>query len=140
MVTWYEELTHLKKPWCRERLKAGGEGENRGWDCWMSSPTQWTWVCASSRSSWWAGKPDVLQSVGSQRVGNDWVTELKDKPDSTVEKRNSGLGFYVFVKPWLNYLIKFLASFHFTEDEDFWIRYTTCGRFILLYRKTNTIL
>ena len=43
--TWCEELTHLKRPWCQERLKAGGEGDNRGWDGWMASPTQWTCCC-----------------------------------------------------------------------------------------------
>ena len=44
LTTWCEELTHLKRPWCWERLKAGGEGDDRGWDGWMASPTQWTWV------------------------------------------------------------------------------------------------
>ena len=58
------------------RLKAGGEGDDRGWDGWMASPTQWTWVWASFRSWWWTGKPGVLQSMGSQRVGYDWATEL----------------------------------------------------------------
>ena len=53
-----------------------GEGENRGWDGWMAWPTQWTWVWASSRSWWWTGKSDVLQSMRSQRVGCNWVTEL----------------------------------------------------------------
>ena len=72
----YFGLTHLKRLWCWERLKAGGEGDNGGWDGWMASPTQWTWVWASSGSWWWTGKPGVLQSVGSQRVGHDWVTEL----------------------------------------------------------------
>ena len=48
MATWCEELTHLKRPWCWERLKAGGEGDNRGWDDWMVSPTQWTWVWVNS--------------------------------------------------------------------------------------------
>ena len=52
------------------------EGRRRGWDGWMASLTQWTWVWASSRSRWWTGKPGVLQSMGSQRVGHDWVTEL----------------------------------------------------------------
>ena len=47
-----------------------------GWDGWMASPTQWTWVWASSRSWWWTGKPGVLQSMGLQRVRHDWVTEL----------------------------------------------------------------
>ena len=59
-----------------ERLKAGGEGDNRGWDGWMASLTQLTWVWASSRSWWWTGKPGVLQSMGLQRVGHDWATEL----------------------------------------------------------------
>ena len=63
---------------CWERLKAGGEGNNRGWDGWMVSLTRWTWVWASSRNWWWTGKPGVLQSMGSQRVWHDWGTELTD--------------------------------------------------------------
>ena len=74
--TWCEELTHWKRPWCWERLKAGGEGDDRGWDSWIASLTRWTGVWASSRSWWWTGKPGVLQSMGSQRVRHDWVTEL----------------------------------------------------------------
>ena len=66
----------LKRPWCWEWLKVGGEGGNRGWDGWMASLTQWTWVWASSGSWWWTRKPGVLQSTGSQRVGHDWATEL----------------------------------------------------------------
>ena len=58
------ELSHLKRPWCWERLKAGGKGDGRG-DGWMASSTQWTWIWVSSRS---AGKPGVLQSMGLQRV------------------------------------------------------------------------
>ena len=65
-----------KKPWCWERLKAGGEGDDRRWDYWRASLTQWTWVWVSSRSWWWTGKPGVLQSMGSQMVGHDWMTEL----------------------------------------------------------------
>ena len=56
-----------------DRLKARGEGDDRGWDGWMASPTQWTWVWASSRSWWWTGKPGVLQSMRSQRVKHNWV-------------------------------------------------------------------
>ena len=52
LATWCEELTHLKRPWCWERLRAGGECANRGWDGWMASPTQWTWVWVDS-GSWW---------------------------------------------------------------------------------------
>ena len=76
LSTWCEELTHWKRPWCWERLRAGGEGDDRVSDGWMASPTQWTWVWISSGSWWWTGKPGVLQSMGSQRVGHDWVTEL----------------------------------------------------------------
>ena len=66
------KLTHWKRPWCWERLKAG-EGADRGWDGWMTSPTQWTWVWAVSGSWWWTGRPGVLQSMGSKRVWHDWV-------------------------------------------------------------------
>ena len=76
LADWCEELTHWKRPWCWERLRAGGEGDNRGWDGWMASPTQWTWVWVNSGSWWWTGRPGVLQFMGSQRVGHDWVTEL----------------------------------------------------------------
>ena len=76
LATWCEELTHLKRPWCWERLKVGGEGDNRGWDDWMASPTQWTWVWVNSGSWWWTGRPGVLQSMELQRVGHDWATEL----------------------------------------------------------------
>ena len=71
-----EDLTHWKRPWCWERLKVGGEGNNRGWDGWISSPTQWTWNWVSSGSWWWAGKPGMLQSMGLQRVGHDWEAGL----------------------------------------------------------------
>ena len=53
LATWCEELTHWKRPWCWERLKAGEEGDDRGWNSWMASLTRWTWVWASSGSWWW---------------------------------------------------------------------------------------
>ena len=70
-------MTHWQRPWCWERLRARGEGGDRGWDGWMASLTQWTWVWAWSRSWWWTGKPGVLQTMGSQRVGHDWATEQR---------------------------------------------------------------
>ena len=79
LVTWCKELTYLKRPWSWERLKAGREGDNRGWDGWMASLTQWTWVWVNSTSWWWTGRPGVLQSMGSQRVGHDWETQLRDR-------------------------------------------------------------
>ena len=66
-------------------LGAGGEGDDRGWDGWMASPTQWTWVWVNSRSWWWTGRPGVLRFMGSQRVGHDWTTEL-----NWTEETNSG--------------------------------------------------
>ena len=57
------------KDWGRRR------GDNRGWDGWMTSPTQWTWVWANSGRWWRTGKPGVLQSIGSQRIRHNWVTE-----------------------------------------------------------------
>ena len=66
----------MKRPWCWKRLRVGGEGDNRGWDGWMASPTQWTWVWVDSRSWWWTGRPGTLQFMGSQRVGHNWATEL----------------------------------------------------------------
>ena len=82
LTTWYEELTHLKelthvkRPWCWERLKVGGEGDDRGWGGWIALPTQWTWIWVSSRRWWWTGRPGMLQSTELQRVGHDWATEL----------------------------------------------------------------
>ena len=76
LATWCKELTHLKRPWCWERLKAGGEGDQRGWDGWMASPTWWTGVWVSSGSWWWTGKLGMRQPMGWQRIRHNWVTEL----------------------------------------------------------------
>ena len=76
LATSCEELTCWKRPWCWEGLGAGGEGDDRGWDGWMASPTQWAWVWINSRSLWWTGRPGVLRFMGLQRVGHDWGTEL----------------------------------------------------------------
>ena len=75
-----DEPTHLKRPWCWERLRAGGEGDNRGWDGWMASLTQWTWVWVNSGRWWWTGRPGVLGSWGCKESDMterlNW-TELK---------------------------------------------------------------
>ena len=70
------ELTHWKRPWCWERLGAGGEGDDRGWDSWMASLTWWAWVWVNCGSWWWTGRPGVLRFMGSQRVRHDWATDL----------------------------------------------------------------
>ena len=79
LAIWCEELTHLKRPWCWERLKAGGEGDDRGPDGWLASPTQWTWVWVNFCSWQLTRRPGVLQTMGLQRVGCDWATELNWK-------------------------------------------------------------
>ena len=71
-----KELTHWKRLWCWEWLRAGGEGDDRGWDGWMASPTRWMWVRVNSGSWWWTGRSGMLQFMGSQRVRQDWATEL----------------------------------------------------------------
>ena len=79
------KLTHLKTPWCWERWKVGEEGDDRGWDGWMASLTQWTWVWVNSGSWWWTGRPGVLQSMGSQswRWLSDWNELIPTKHTHT---------------------------------------------------------
>ena len=76
LATSCEELTHWKRLWCWEGLGTGGEGDDRGWDGWMASLTQWMWVSVNSGSWWWPGRPGMLWFMGSQRVGQDWATEM----------------------------------------------------------------
>ena len=78
LAIWYEELTQ-KRPWSWERLKAGGEGDDRGQDGRMASLTQWTRVWASSRRWWRTEKPGVLQSMGLLRVRHNWATKQQQK-------------------------------------------------------------
>ena len=80
LVTWFKELTHWKRPWCWERLKAGEEGDDKGWDSWMASLTRCTWVWIYSGSCWWTGNPGMLQSWGGKELDtteqlNNWTEE-----------------------------------------------------------------
>ena len=75
LATSSEELTHWKRPWCWEGL-GGEEGDDRGWDGWTASLTQWTWLWVNSGSWWWTGRPGVLRFMGSKRVGHHWAIEL----------------------------------------------------------------
>ena len=113
LATWCKEPTHWKRPWCRERLKAGEEGGDRGRDDWMASLTQWIWIWARSRRWWRAGKPGVLQSMGSQQVGHGLATELqqqqrgrKDDVFSLVAEDDVQA---VFFSLWIDF------PFHFSE-------------------------
>ena len=98
LATLFEELTHLKRPWCWERLRAGGEGDNRGWDGWVASLTQWTWVWVDSGSWWWTGRPGELRFMGSQRVRHNWATELNWKKEP--RKRKSSILHWQRLLSW----------------------------------------
>ena len=100
LATWCEELTHLKRPWCWERLKVKGEGGGRGWHGWILSLTHWTWI--SARSGRWqrTGRPGVVQSMGLQRVGHDLVTEQQ----SLVYKNNK--------QNWISRMLIAIFKFH----------------------------
>ena len=77
-TTWFKESTHWRRPWYWQKLKAG-EGGDKGWDGWMASLIQWTWVCGNTRRWGRIGKPGMLQSMASQRVGHDRTTEQKQQ-------------------------------------------------------------
>ena len=79
-----------KKPWCWERLKVGGEGDDRGWDGWMASTTQWTWIRASSGSWWWTVKPGDAAVSAVTRVWHDWRTDLLEKKPWCWERLKAG--------------------------------------------------
>ena len=114
LATWCEELTHWKRPWCWERLRAGEKEDDRGWGGWMASPPRWTWVWVNSRSWWGTGKPGMLQSMGSQRVRHDWATELNwtegcgaynkmGRPQSQVKLDSEADTEQIYVWLWTNY-------------------------------------
>ena len=91
--------TNWKRPWCWERLKVGGEGDDRGWDGWMASPTQWTWVWASSGRWWGTARPGVLLSTELQRAGCEWATEHQEL--LAVVLRLQVVGLRSFLLLWL---------------------------------------
>ena len=84
----------LKKTLLLGKMKVGGEGDDRGWNDWMASLSQWTWVWVNSGSWWWIGRPGVLQFTGSQRVGHDWATEL----NCTAGRYDKEQNLYFFCK------------------------------------------
>ena len=95
----------IGKDWCWEGLGAGGEGDDRGWDGWMASPTRWTWVWVNSGSWWWTGRPGVLWFMGSQSRTqlSDW-TELNSlnvcKRDATNTNHNFCPNFCSTLQLW----------------------------------------
>ena len=107
---------HRKRPWCRARLKAGVKGDNRGWNCWMASFTRWAWVWAGSQSRCY--RPCMLQYMGSQRVGHNWVTELTDLlawPKVWVSWKSIWSPNELFGQPNINVRILILELIFFTN-------------------------
>ena len=102
LATSCEELTHWKRLWYWEGLRAGGEGDDRGWDGWMASPTRWTWVWVSSGSWWWTGRPGTLRFTGSQRVGHNWGTERNWTEGLKHLSNYPKITYFSTVKPELN--------------------------------------
>ena len=78
LATWCKELTHLKRPWCWARLKARGEGDDRGWDGWMASPTQWTWTWANSGRCWGTGNLSYCSPWGQEELDTTWWLNNND--------------------------------------------------------------
>ena len=111
LATWCRRLTHWKIPLMLGKI-AGGEGNDRGGDGWMASPTQWTWVWANSRRWWRTGKPGMLQSMGSQRVGHDWVTEQQQ------------ITQWIFVE-WMNCRNRFISKLNFLFSSSFTLKLFT---------------
>ena len=139
LATWCKELTHWKRPWCWERLKAGGQGDNIGWKGWMASLIQLTWVWASCRSWWGTGKPSMLQSMGLQRVGQNWVTELnwfclaQHPPDSSTLWHVSEFLFFLRMNNVLFHVYTtFFWSIHLITDT--WVVSTFWLLWIMLLR------
>ena len=105
LATWCEELTHLKRLWYWERLKAGGEGGNRGWDGWMASPTRWKWVWASAGRWWWTGRPGLLQSRGHKESDTteqlSWTESISFCCSRTTSLLSAGTWLYSIWFPFV---------------------------------------
>ena len=91
LATWGEELTHWRRPWCWERLKAKGEWSGRRWDGYIAPSTPWTWIWTNFGRWWRTGKPGVLQSVGLQRVRYYWVTEQQQQAEGRFKSGRNGI-------------------------------------------------
>ena len=118
----FKEVTHLKRPCCWERLKVGGEGNDRGCDAWMASPTQWTWVWVNPGSWWWTERPGVLRFMGSHRVGHDWATEL-----NWTELNHKHWFYLKLLQGTLTWTTSFLCSILYNQAR----LYLLYGKFIL---------
>ena len=105
-LIWKTDSTE-KRPRCWERLKAGREGDDRGWDGWMASPTQWTWVWVNSGSWWWTGRPGVLQTMESQKIGHDLSDWAELIHSLTLNFKDFHMWLILLSQQWLNLGYKF---------------------------------
>ena len=119
LATLCEELSLCKRPWRYERLGAGGEGDDRGWDSWMASATRWAWVWVNSKSLWWTGRPGMLQFMGLQRVRHDWETEM-----NWTELNVYDVGIYKY-EHHLNYIAEEFLSINWVAIN--WERIKFCS-------------
>ena len=105
-----------KRLWCWEGLGAAGEGDDRGWGGWMASPTWWMWVWVNSGSLWWTGRSGMLTSIGWQRVGHDWETEMNL---TKANKISISLSLCLFLSPLscsTSYCHSFILKFYHRQD------------------------
>ena len=96
LILWPPELKNCKRPWCWERLQAVREAGDRGWDGWMASLTQWTWVWVGSRNWWWTGRLGIVQLVHG--VTKIW-TQLSHWTDYVIKQMLSIYSSYINVMP-----------------------------------------
>ena len=117
-ILWPPDAKNWKRPWCWEGLRVGGEGDNRGWDGWMASPTRWTWVWANCGNWWWTGKPGVLQSMGFKETdtteGLNWTDTFISAINSITRTLIELIPFCVLVF-WGCFLE---SSFIFSSDDN----------------------
>ena len=108
LATSFKELTHWKRPWCWERLRAGGKGDDRRWHGWMASLTWWTWVWVDSWNWWWTGRPGVLQSWGCKE--SDMTERLNWTELNTIK------GFGIFNKAEIDVFLELSCFFDDPAD------------------------
>ena len=139
LATWCEVLTYLKRPWCWERLRAGGEGDDRGWDGWIVSLTQWTWLWVDSGTWWWQGGPaccglwggkksDMTEWLKWNELGMNLACVNTCHVEALVESRKCESMLHMQIWNWFPQLCK--------ESVSFWKR----GLFGLKCRGLGTFL
>ena len=136
LATWCKELTHWERYWCWERLKAGGTGDDRGWDGWMAPPTRWTRVWPSSGSWWRTGKPGVLYPWGRKELDTtEWLNWIESEYYGWLSHQQKTLLFLPpFHLAWYLLLHYFFSQRSKTQTST--VTHSTC-RFLIIYTLTQ---